>query len=97
MKKLELEKYETQAELATIKSVQLEFVKHSLLTRKLIKTEKQLESIQSLYLPKLLKVRRYMRILRVKLSLIVVGSFITIFKRLGYSLRRANNIFLVSR
>lgn len=64
-KKLELEKYEAQAELSTIKSVQLEFVRHSLLTRKVIKAEKQLELIQSQYLPKVQKVRRYLRIIRV--------------------------------
>lgn len=65
-KKLEVEKYEVQAELSTIKSVQLEFVRHSLLTRKVIKAEKQLELIQSQYLPKVQRVRRYLRIIRVR-------------------------------
>ena len=64
---MEVEKYEAQAELSTIKSVQLEFVRHSLLTRKVIKAEKQLELIQSQYLPKVQKVRRYLRIIRVNI------------------------------
>ena len=82
-KKLEVEKYEVQAELSTIKSVQLEFVRHSLLTRKVIKAEKQLELIQSQYLPKVQRVRRYLRIIRVrKFSLSNTKHFLILFYRL---------------
>lgn len=48
-----------------IKSVQLEFVKHSLLTRKLIKFDKEIEKLQFNHGPVAARVRKWMRILRV--------------------------------
>lgn len=69
--KLEDSKIEAQLELAKIKSVQLEFVKHSKLSRSIIKIEKQLEAIQAQYLPKAQKVRRYLRGIRVQRSFFV--------------------------
>lgn len=63
--KLTEEKLMTQIELTKIKSVQLEFVRHSLLSRKVIKIEKQLETIQSGLAPKASKVKNALRILRV--------------------------------
>jgi cytoplasmic iron level regulating protein YaaA (DUF328/UPF0246 family) len=62
---LESDKYEAQLDVAKIKSVQLEFVKHSLLTRKVISIEKKIEQLQALYMPRLLKVRKVFRIIRV--------------------------------
>ena len=62
---LETDKYIAQSELAKIKSVQLEFVKHSLLSRKVISIEKKIENIQALYSPRLLSVRKIFRIIRV--------------------------------
>lgn len=53
-------------ELAKIKSVQLEFVKHSLLSRKVISIEKKIENIQVLYSPRLLRVKKIFRVLRVR-------------------------------
>ena len=44
IQKLEDAKNTAMAELAKIKSVQLEFVKHSLLSRKIIKAEKQVHT-----------------------------------------------------
>lgn len=64
--KLELEKYEAVAEVAKIRSVQLEFVKHSKLTRKVISIEKQIETLQAQYFPRLLRVRKVFRIARVR-------------------------------
>lgn len=64
--KLEIEKYDAMAEVAKIKSVQLEFVKHSKLTRNVIKIEKTIETLQAQYFPRLLKVRKIFRILRVR-------------------------------
>jgi hypothetical protein len=66
-RKLEAEKLDTQLELAKIKSVQLEFVKHSLLARKIIKIEKQLEIIQGQYVPKSTRTKKYLRIARVSI------------------------------
>jgi hypothetical protein len=66
--KLESDKFDAQAEVAKIKSVQLEFVKHSLLTRKVISIEKKIETLQALYFPRLLKVRKICRIARVSAS-----------------------------
>lgn len=61
-----MDKYVAQIELAKIKSVQLEFVKHSLLSRKVISIEKKIENIQVLYAPRLLRVKKIFRILRVR-------------------------------
>ena len=63
--KLEADKLEAQLEVTKIKSVQLEFVKHSLLTRKVISIEKKIEQLQALYYPRLLLVRKIFRIVRV--------------------------------
>lgn len=63
--KLESDKYDAMAEVAKIKSVQLEFVKHSLLTRKVISIEKKIETLQAQYFPRLLRVRKIFRIVRV--------------------------------
>lgn len=63
--KLESDKFDAMADVAKIKSVQLEFVKHSLLTRKVISIEKKIEQLQALYFPRLLKVRKIARITRV--------------------------------
>ena len=48
-----------------IKSVQLEFVKHSLLTRKLIKFDKEIEKLQFNHGPVAARVKKIMRISRV--------------------------------
>jgi hypothetical protein len=65
MVKLESDKFDTMAEVGQIRSVQLEFVKHSLLTRKVISIEKKIEVLQAQYFPRLLKVRKIFRVLRV--------------------------------
>lgn len=62
---LETQKLEAQVELSKIKSVQLELVKHSKLSRAIIKFEKQLEVIQAQYAPKALSVKKYARFTRV--------------------------------
>jgi hypothetical protein len=59
------EKLQAQKEVAQIKSVQLELVKHSLLTRKVIKLEKEIEKLQQSVQPTSLKVKYYSRIIRV--------------------------------
>jgi hypothetical protein len=48
-------------------SVNQELVKHSLLTRKIIKADKDIETIQSEYAPKATKVKNFFRICRVSL------------------------------
>lgn len=62
---LEVKILETKIELSRIKSVQLELVKHSKLSRSLIKYEKELETIQAQYAPKALQVKKIFRIIRV--------------------------------
>jgi hypothetical protein len=52
-------------EIASIKSVNLDFVKHSLLTRKVIKIEKKIETFQSQHAPKVTKVKNFFRVFRV--------------------------------
>jgi hypothetical protein len=64
---LKIQKAETTLEVASIKSVNLEFVRHSLLTRKVIKIEKMIETITADHAPKALKVKNYLRIFRVSL------------------------------
>uniref|UniRef100_A0A7S3HTN5 Tail-anchored protein insertion receptor WRB n=1 Tax=Spumella elongata TaxID=89044 RepID=A0A7S3HTN5_9STRA len=61
---LESDKYDAMAELGKIRSVQLELVKHSKLTRKVIAIEKDIEKLQAQYFPRLLKVRKVFRVLR---------------------------------
>ena len=63
---MEIKILETKIELSRIKSVQLELVKHSKLSRALIKYEKDLEAIQSQYAPKALQVKKIFRIIRVR-------------------------------
>jgi hypothetical protein len=65
MAKLDIDKREAQVEVAKIKSVQLEFVKHSLLQRKVISIEKKMELLQLQYNPRLQAVRKVFRVLRV--------------------------------
>jgi hypothetical protein len=67
--KLETDKFEAQVEISKIKSVQLEFVKHSLLNRKVISIEKKLEGIQAQYAPRVLKVKKIFRVVRVSFIL----------------------------
>ena len=62
---LQNQKIEAAQELALIKSVQLELVRHSLLTRKVIKIDKQIETIQSKHAPKQRSVKNVLRIIRV--------------------------------
>ena len=58
------ERLALQAELATIKSVQLEFVRHSLLSRKVIKLEKQIDEISERQGPLRTRVQRTLQLLR---------------------------------
>lgn len=67
IRKLNIEKIEALKEVAGIKSVQLELVRHSLLTRKVIKIEKQIEKLQNDQAPKILKIKNIARCLRVSL------------------------------
>jgi hypothetical protein len=62
--KLQAEKFELQQELATIKSVNLEFVRHSLLSRKVIKIEKSIEGVKESQAPKIMRVKGFFRVLR---------------------------------
>jgi hypothetical protein len=62
--KLEAERYEIQQELATIKSVNLEFVRHSLLSRKVIKIEKSIDDLKAAEAPRLSRAKGFFRILR---------------------------------
>ena len=66
------EKLAAQVELRTIKSIQVELVRHSKLTRKVIKCDKELETIQATYAPKAQKVRSIFRTLRVSTLLILL-------------------------
>lgn len=56
-------------------SVNQELVKHSLLTRKIIKTDKDIETIQSEYAPKATKVKNFFRICRVSLCSFSINAF----------------------
>jgi hypothetical protein len=59
------EKIDVTLQLSDIKSVQLEFVKHSLLSRKKIKLEKEIENLQLEQAPKVRRVKRFGRIVKV--------------------------------
>ena len=56
---------EAKVELDTIKSVHVELVRHSLLTRKIIKIDKKMETIQMEYAPKAQRVKKFFRMFRV--------------------------------
>ena len=56
---------DTALEICSIKHVNLEFVRHSLLTRKIIKIEKRIETFQSELAPKALRVKKILRSCRV--------------------------------
>lgn len=62
---LEKEKILVQIELRAIKSVQLELVKNSKLERKVIKIDKEIETLNAQQEPKVEKTRKVLRILRV--------------------------------
>ena len=65
-------------ELAEIKSVQLELVKHSLLTRKVIKLDKQIEKLQSEFSPKIKKVKSIGRIARVSVVMTFTNYIVSL-------------------
>ena len=64
--KLEAKLLETQLDVSKIKSVQLEFVKHSKLSRELIKLEKQIETIKDKDAPKAKQVAYIFQMIRVR-------------------------------
>lgn len=64
IQKLEEEKIATSLELATVKNVQVDFVRHSKLKRKMIKIEKEIEGLKDEIAPRLKKVKNLFRILR---------------------------------
>mmetsp|Transcript_11847 Transcript_11847/g.11496 ORF Transcript_11847/g.11496 Transcript_11847/m.11496 type:complete len:172 (+) Transcript_11847:138-653(+) len=65
LRQLKIQKGETALEVVSIKSVNLEFVRHSLLTRKVIKIEKRIETIEMDHAPKVLAIKKNFRIFRV--------------------------------
>ena len=73
-------------EIAKIKSIQLEFVKHSLLTRKNIKIEKEVEVLKEEQLPKSHRVKYVLQGIRVRLlqhytylHILILFSFIVYY------------------
>ena len=52
-------------DLCTVKSIQLEFVKHSKLSRRTIKLEKQIEDIKEAQKPKILKIKNALNTFKV--------------------------------
>lgn len=75
--KLEDEKLKIQLELSTIKSIQLELVRHSKLERKLIKLDKELETLKASQGPKEKKIKSMANILRAIVYLIAAIYFST--------------------
>lgn len=67
IRQLEKDKLELQLELASIKSVQLELVRHSKLERKVIKIDKELETLKGSQQPKADSSRKILRVVRVSL------------------------------
>jgi len=68
---LQRQREDANAELASIKSVQLELVRHSKLTRKIIKMDKQIEDLQAGNAPKFQRARRVGRISKVLAELLL--------------------------
>lgn len=69
------ERFRVMAKLAEIKSVQVDFVTNSLLERKKIKLEKELERVKDEYSESLPGIKRVFRIIR----LLVYGAFMYFF------------------
>eukprot|EP01040_Poterioochromonas_malhamensis_P001193 gene1193-1266_t len=72
--KLEKEKLQIQYELSTIKSIQLELVRHSKLERNLIKIDKEIEKLKASQIPKEKKMKSYFQIGRL-LVYVAAGIF----------------------
>ena len=70
--KYEKEKVKTQLELAQIKSIQLELVRHSKLERNLIKIDKEIEKLKASQVPKEKKMKSYFQIGRVSPFLVIL-------------------------
>ncbi len=68
VKELEQQKVEAKFNLASIKSVQVELVRHSKLQREIIKIEKELETLQANQQPLADKLKKIMHIARVSNS-----------------------------
>ena len=66
----------TRIELCEVKSIQLQFVKHSKLSRKAIKLEKQVEDIKLAQVPKLIRLRNILWIIRVSVAYIITSCFV---------------------
>jgi hypothetical protein len=66
---LEDQKAAAQIELASIKSVQLELVRHSKLERQVIKLDKEIETLKASQAPKGQKIRSTLRTVRVSVIL----------------------------
>lgn len=67
LRKMYAERKEAQIEIGLIKSIQLEFVRHSLLSRKIIKYDKQIEDVLEKQVPFKSRVQTVFRVLRVAL------------------------------
>jgi hypothetical protein len=65
IKELEQEKFEAKFELASIKSVQVEFIRHSKLQREIIRIDRELEILKANQQPKADKLKYIMHIVRV--------------------------------
>ena len=66
----------TKKELSEIKSIQVEFVKHSKLERKIIKIEKDIDSIKSTDGPKAEKINFILRIVRVSILIFTLNNLV---------------------
>lgn len=67
VKELEQQRMEAKIKIASIKSVQVELVRHSKLQREVIKIDKELETLQANQQPKFDKLKKIMHIARVSL------------------------------
>lgn len=59
-----VKKAEYQVELSTITAIQVDFVKHSKLTRNIIKLDKEIEQLQREYAPRVTKTKSIARFIR---------------------------------
>jgi hypothetical protein len=82
LRKLEAEKFETSLELAAIKSIQVDLVRHSKLKRKAINLEKEIDKLQAETAPRHKKVKQLFRTVRVSymnsLELLVELNYIVL-------------------
>ncbi len=72
-------KAQISKEVSEIRSIHLDLVNHSKLTRKIIKIDKQIAALKEAHVPRFQKVRKIGRVVRVRGLYYVIFNFIVLY------------------